>query len=678
MGTDTADLVDATETGDAQDLADTADANDSASDPEIEPVCIDLDEDGRGANCGAADCDDDDPDNWDSCDTCVDEDHDGWFVGCNQYEKVYDGPDCNDRALHQWQTMTAYVDEDSDFEGAGEPLEVCAGLYLPYGFADVDGDCRDHDPLSNTTAVDLPGDSVNNDCFGGGDEPIDGDTAVFVDAINGSDDDGGGTIELGTRENPFRTVRAADEATADGRFLVLAEGTYNQSIVTSVMGGFCNKEGTWTRNPADCPSRVDTIVNIRGDRGQIFVDGLEMTAPSASSSQVRILPSSCDAIRVSNVSTLYTSASGAAGSAHNGLGLSAPGDCTVSVHDVTIVESSPRTDRAFVGVSIWAAARAFVSDVTVSIDETETEGSITWFDGFDIEADQVYMLGNEVIIDSDRVATPVGIELRKTKRVVLENNNVELFGSANHWAVWIINTASAVLLDNSLSSITDGDAYTVVRLYAEEATATENWIYGRSAGSVTAVDFGGHLLLSSNNAVTAHGKDSAFAVDSSGDHFASVNSTFVVTTEGFGSAVRTQGRVTSMVNNAMSTSSGSTNRCLDAQTELWWATNACWGDAEFEYGRDISSLEDFVACRWDGCRVVDGVVSAPLQLDTSPNVVVELFENSPLIDAGVDPAGLFGFPPVSNAIVGRRPIDIAGKGDGVDDWDIGAWEFNDD
>jgi hypothetical protein len=42
------------------------------------------------------DCDDHDPNNWTSCATCVDEDLDTYFVGCDDYITI-DGPDCFDR-----------------------------------------------------------------------------------------------------------------------------------------------------------------------------------------------------------------------------------------------------------------------------------------------------------------------------------------------------------------------------------------------------------------------------------------------------------------------------------------------------------------------------------------------------------------------------------------------------
>jgi hypothetical protein len=42
-----------------------------------------------------SDCNDGDPNNWDSCGTCVDGDGDSAFAGCDRYLTIV-GPDCND------------------------------------------------------------------------------------------------------------------------------------------------------------------------------------------------------------------------------------------------------------------------------------------------------------------------------------------------------------------------------------------------------------------------------------------------------------------------------------------------------------------------------------------------------------------------------------------------------
>jgi hypothetical protein len=109
--------------------------------------CIDNDTDGYGLDCAAGgDCDDDDKDNWISCNTCVDGDGDTSFVGCDAYA-TRQGPDCDDGDNTVYQLLTGYVDADTDGHGTGPPQQVCSGPALPTGFAAQGGDCSDDDSL---------------------------------------------------------------------------------------------------------------------------------------------------------------------------------------------------------------------------------------------------------------------------------------------------------------------------------------------------------------------------------------------------------------------------------------------------------------------------------------------------------------------------------------------------
>lgn len=67
----------------------------TGSDPD--PNCVDDDGDLHGEGCSAGpDCDDANFNAWESCDTCVDADNDGYWVGCDQYGPDDPGPDCDD------------------------------------------------------------------------------------------------------------------------------------------------------------------------------------------------------------------------------------------------------------------------------------------------------------------------------------------------------------------------------------------------------------------------------------------------------------------------------------------------------------------------------------------------------------------------------------------------------
>ena len=73
--------------------------------------CLDHDLDGYpDPACGGADCDDGDTFNWISCAACLDQDHDGWFAGCDSYGGGVSrkGPDCDDHADGIWQGCTVY------------------------------------------------------------------------------------------------------------------------------------------------------------------------------------------------------------------------------------------------------------------------------------------------------------------------------------------------------------------------------------------------------------------------------------------------------------------------------------------------------------------------------------------------------------------------------------------
>ena len=86
-----------------------------------EPVaCLDRDEDtyGSGEACSGPDCDDNDPNNWNSCSTCVDEDLDFFHVGCDAYTTIR-GPDCDDHSF----TCTASC-EDANLNGKPDCTET--------------------------------------------------------------------------------------------------------------------------------------------------------------------------------------------------------------------------------------------------------------------------------------------------------------------------------------------------------------------------------------------------------------------------------------------------------------------------------------------------------------------------------------------------------------------------
>jgi len=105
------------ETGSSVTNVTTADAT-GPDDPteNVDPDCIDADDDGFGANCDlGSDCDDADYNNHtpEGCAGCVDGDGDNVWAGCDQYGEQKPGPDCDDA---------------NPEVGAGDAVELCNGI----------------------------------------------------------------------------------------------------------------------------------------------------------------------------------------------------------------------------------------------------------------------------------------------------------------------------------------------------------------------------------------------------------------------------------------------------------------------------------------------------------------------------------------------------------------------
>ncbi|MDF1561510.1 MAG: MopE-related protein [Deltaproteobacteria bacterium] len=173
-----------------------------------------------------SDCSDTDPDNWDSCATCVDEDGDGAYAGCDAYV-MRAGEDCEplDPAIHPGATeicdnidndcvggvddnvayLDYYLDGDGDGYGDGgaAPVNDCTP---PAGRVPDATDCDDGDPnnwASCSACVDGDGDgtyagcdayqTILEDCDDGDGANFPGNTEVCDGADNdcaGGADDG--------------------------------------------------------------------------------------------------------------------------------------------------------------------------------------------------------------------------------------------------------------------------------------------------------------------------------------------------------------------------------------------------------------------------------------------------------------------------------------------------------
>ena len=107
---------------------------------------FDVDEDGVRSCDG--DCNDDDVNNWDSCDTCLDVDKDTYYAGCDAYVTL-DGPDCNDDSedYHPGADLGCDGNDydcdgktDNDVDEDGFTDQACGGTDCDDGNADVKPD----------------------------------------------------------------------------------------------------------------------------------------------------------------------------------------------------------------------------------------------------------------------------------------------------------------------------------------------------------------------------------------------------------------------------------------------------------------------------------------------------------------------------------------------------------
>ena len=131
----------------------------SLSNVQAQQVCTDADGDGffMEEACGdTVDCDDGDPENWVSCDTCLDIDGDGWYAGCDLYT-VTQGPDCDDNDGYNWVSCDSCFDNDGD----GYYGEGCDD-YVSLAYVD----CDDGDSLRNPGMTEYSCDFIDSNCDG--------------------------------------------------------------------------------------------------------------------------------------------------------------------------------------------------------------------------------------------------------------------------------------------------------------------------------------------------------------------------------------------------------------------------------------------------------------------------------------------------------------------------------
>ena len=135
------------------------------------PTCIDEDTDGYGLGCeSGADCNDDDINVFTNTLLYPDLDKDGYTTSDPEiycigsevpvgFAVEPNGIDCNDGEISVFQELLGYPNGDGDQRGAGDPLMVCSGDELSDAFSEVGGDCDNGD----SDVWRLLGGYVNND-----------------------------------------------------------------------------------------------------------------------------------------------------------------------------------------------------------------------------------------------------------------------------------------------------------------------------------------------------------------------------------------------------------------------------------------------------------------------------------------------------------------------------------
>lgn len=100
---------------------------------------------------------------------CNDADGDGHYSNAVACGAGAAKQDCNDADSSKWQLLSGYVDADGDGYTTGSSVSVCSGSSLLSGYvsSSLGSDCNDNNAAINPGAVDVCGNGVDENCFGG-------------------------------------------------------------------------------------------------------------------------------------------------------------------------------------------------------------------------------------------------------------------------------------------------------------------------------------------------------------------------------------------------------------------------------------------------------------------------------------------------------------------------------
>jgi len=202
-------------------------------------------------------------------------------------------PDCDDASPARFSNVTGYADLDWDGVTVASSTTLCGAGVLPPGYAVARtslADCDDTNAGISPFAPELADDGVDNDC-GGGDVTHTSisatSTGFYVDSAGCSGTPSGGASA------PFceisDAVNAIDNSPTGFGTIFVSAGSYGgvfipRSVDITILGGYRNVGGTWTRNITANTARIraittDTSFNVGLQVTRLIVDGLSIEAP---------------------------------------------------------------------------------------------------------------------------------------------------------------------------------------------------------------------------------------------------------------------------------------------------------------------------------------------------------------------------------------------------------------
>lgn len=598
---------------------------------------------------------------------CEDFDGDGYGPGCEN------GPDCDPSDSFRFRLIELYEDGDYDAFGVGDPVELCIGTYIPAGWADVDGDCDDRNPLVCPGCVELADDGVANGCEGD-DLVAKSSEGIFV--VQGAPEGG-----AGTSEDPVGTIKEALTLakTSGVRDVFVSEGTFNESIMiasdVAIHGGY--NPTTWDLAGSNTYIKSVGAVGVRVMDASVVLLRLIITGPTVSSGKV--LSPQVGALLIEGGQATIVDSTVSGGYFNTD---SADDSLVLSVTALWIIDS----DVTAVNSNVY------LEDVTHTEDFPLTSSATRQLQGTAILLESGRLLFNGSTVDAGLLLTLNGgggsVSAKTNLRgLVVDRGVATVAGSYfRETSSVIVKDVDAVdgvakvdlVVDSTGMEVSGGGHLQVVNT---EFSAGKGYANGEI--NVTGPD---SVDASYDSEVLARAiRVDDGSADLVNNHISARAQTFATgdcqhlegSCMGTGNAivrlldVGPQGRVR-ILNNYFGTGYDGVRSAFIGIED--GGKLRSWDNAFWAGGHDVCKIHNVLACVVDstasfadcpsinGCEVfVDYVTSDPLYV-----YVDEVNPGSPLIDAGIDPS-LQGLGAPTDMLYRDRPAGTT--------WDIGPIEF---